>query len=154
MVRIEKTAVFQKRVRGFALLEVLIAFTVLTISASIMLEQMHAIMKYTERARAKQLRISDTLNQANMFPSIDWRSVNGQLSEREFVINRLDEENKNRIIAVRNFVFEQVDVPMTVAFSPFQEFDFGGDGRFGLRLLQPGLLPELNSSTSVIGRKN
>ncbi len=139
--------------RGFSLLEVLIAFTILTVGATIMLQQLYAITKYSERAVAKQLSVARAINDANVFATINWKEVNSRLSENELAVTRTDEMGKEKKIAVSNYVYEGVTVPMTVAFSPFQVFDFGGDGEFGVRLLQPGLLPDKGSTVTVMGRK-
>lgn len=118
-----------------------------------MLQQLYAITKYSERAVAKQLSVARAINDANVFATINWKEVNSRLSENELAVTRTDEMGKEKKIAVSNYVYEGVTVPMTVAFSPFQVFDFGGDGEFGVRLLQPGLLPDKGSTVTVMGRK-
>ncbi|TAH32245.1 MAG: prepilin-type N-terminal cleavage/methylation domain-containing protein [Alphaproteobacteria bacterium] len=140
--------------RGFTLLEVLIAFTVLTLGATVMLQQLYTIMKYSERSLAKQALVAQSLNEANMLSAIKWKEVSARLTEKELLVSRTDEEGKEKKIKVNNYKYEDVDVPMTVAFSPFQVFDFGGDGDFAVRLLQPGLLPNPDSPVAVKGRTN
>ncbi len=136
------------------MLEVLIAFTVLTVGATIMLQQLYAIMKYSERSLVKQAIVSQSLNEANMLSTIKWKEVSARQTEKELLITRTDEEGKEKKIKINNYKYEDVDVPMTVAFSPFQIFDFGGDGDFAVRLLQPGLLPDPESQIAVKGRSN
>lgn len=138
--------------RGFTLLEVLIAFVVVTLSGAIMMQQLFVITKYAERAFAQQDKINESLNQANLFSTTDWNFVDSRLSEKELKLSKRDEESVAHSLTVRNYPYEDVDVPMTVAFSPFQVFDFGGMGSLNLSLLQPGLLPTSNTGRPVIGR--
>ncbi len=152
--RIEETACdpVWRRKRGFMLMETLIAFAVFSVAASIMLEQLYVLAKYTERAFAQQRNVTELVNRANLFPTTDWTRVSIQLSEQEIELSLQNERQRTDKIAVRNYAYDSVDLPVSVAYAPFQVFNFGGDGEFALRLLQPGLLPASSASTTIIGR--
>jgi len=143
-----------RRDRGFTLLEVLIAFAIISVSASIMLQQLHSIMKYADRAIAKQVAINQGLNQASLFSTIDWKNANSRVSEKQMVVEYSDFVGFQKSMVVENFSIDDVSVPMTIAFSPFQIFDFGGNGDFKIRMLQPGLLPVVGNPTAVLARRS
>jgi hypothetical protein len=70
------------------------------------------------------------------------------------VVEYTDDVGFQKNMIVENFAIEDVAVPMTIAFSPFQIFDFGGNGDFKIRVLQPGLLPVIGSPTAVLARRS
>jgi prepilin-type N-terminal cleavage/methylation domain-containing protein len=126
--------------RGFTLLEVLIAFLILSISASIILDQLFVLTKFAERARAKQRHVTDYVNDANMFFISDLKRASSHIAENQLLIS-VPVDEKPKEVKIENFSQNQVNVPVSLAFSPFQIFDFGGEGDLAMRILLPGLLP-------------
>ncbi len=138
---------------GFTLLEVLIAFIIFTAAAVIILDQVYVILKYGERARAAAESVNAALNRAALMSTVEWKTVSAQIGEREIKLNYRDLESRLMELQVRNFPIDGVEVSPTVAFSPWQIFDFGGAGPLRLEMLQLGLLPAPGSSASVLGRQ-
>lgn len=125
---------------------------IFTAAAAVMLQQIGAIMKYGERARAAAHGLQTAINQTYLAGTVDWAKANVQTKEQELQLDYTAPSGDILKIAVSNYPYLGVSVPMTIAFTPFQVFDYGGYGGMRLRLVQPGLLPAPNSNTSVIGR--
>ena len=125
---------------------------IFTAAAAVMLQQIGAIMKYGERARAAAHHLQSAINQTYLAGTLDWAKVNAQIREQEVQIDYRSPSGEEFKIAISNYPYLGVNAPLSIAFAPFQIFDYGGYGGMRLRLVQPGLLPAPNSSTSVIGR--
>ena len=125
---------------GFTLIESLIAFLILSISASIILEQLRVIQIFSERARAQQRYITTALNDASLFYTFEIKTAFVQAEPDKITITP-DPTNSDKKVIIKNYAYEGVDTPISRAFSPYQYFDYGGSPNFRLVLLQTGLLP-------------
>lgn len=142
-----------RRVAGFSLLEVLIAMIIFTAAASIILDQVYVVLKYGDRARSAGKAIEAALNQAAAMPTVNWATVNAQIDTQQIRLGYRDDQAVAYDLSVRNFTVDNVVVDPTVAFSPYQVFDYGGSAELRLELLQMGLLPAAGSTTKVLGRQ-
>lgn len=143
-----KPGALKHSARGFTLIEVLIAFLIVSMSATIIFDQLHVIQLFSLKAQSKQRQITQALNDATLFYTNDMKIAIIR-NEKDRIIITPDPSKYQKTVEVTNYAYEGVNVPPAEAFSPYQYFDFGGTGKFKLKLLQPGLLPANAQGTGV-----
>ena len=119
------------------------AFAIFAAGSAVVLGQLRGIISYVGRFQTQQTYVTEAMNQSALF-SVRDTSTDFVQQIRGDVIDLSDPDREIDDVEVTNFAYEDVDVPVSIAYSPYQIYSFGPpESRHKVHLLLPGLLPDL-----------
>lgn len=126
--------------RGFSLLEVIIALTVLTAVGSLVLERTQAIMDYHIRVQGHLKDINALMNSVVLFDIRKKEDDDIRLLSDHLEV--FQGGSSKPLIRIDNFSTTPYTVPISLGYSPYQTYTWTSDRGRTVTLLMPGLLPK------------
>jgi prepilin-type N-terminal cleavage/methylation domain-containing protein len=131
---------------GFTLLEVIVSLIIVAAAAAVLLGHTRTMLDYAHRARDIQKHTTATLNRVGEVNIAGEKGRTFRLVKEQLEMSIIG-ETKPPII-IKNHDYDGFEIPISIAYSPYQVFHFtAGRGRETILLL-PGLLPEETASTA------
>ncbi|MGK0171701.1 MAG: prepilin-type N-terminal cleavage/methylation domain-containing protein [Gammaproteobacteria bacterium] len=126
---------------GFTLLEVLVTLVIVATASTIIYTHLKTVLDLTRRHQESERETSAVLNRAAALPTLAIDGLRITVGEDHLLIEdpRRTPDEAPLAVEVRNLPPDGSDVPVTLAFTPYQQFRVEVGGKYSLALIQRGL---------------
>lgn len=125
---------------GFTLIELLVTLVIVVTATSIALTHVRTLLDLQRRHWANQERISATLNQAALLPSVQLDDFVLRVHDDHVAV--FNPRTEQTLVEVRNVALDdELPVAVNEAYTPFQSYRLHQHDRFSLSLIRRALPP-------------